>query len=157
MNHRKITYSEDQINEFLELAQEVGIAAAIRELKYPTFKTARRWAEMRGVKIELNQLSQFANDMKKYYSIEEKIFVLQLQLDRIQESLQEDDLDADSLKKISEASKRTIETMNLIENKATSINESRNFDQMDANIQAMIAEQERINEMKAQGINEGNE
>jgi hypothetical protein len=154
MSNKRKTYTEEEISEFISLAQELGIARSIRELKYPTFKTAKRWAEMRGVSLELNQLSQFANDMKQYYTLEEKLFVLQLQLDRIQEALQEDDLDPDALKKLSEASKRTIETLNLIENKATAINESRTYDQMDANIQAMIAEQEHMNEIKAASLNE---
>lgn len=143
-------YTEDQITEFLTLAQEVGIARAIRELGYPSFPMAKRWAVARDVTLPLNELSQYANDMRNYYSAEEKLYACQLQLDRIVEALNAPGKkEADELKKLSEALKRTVETMNLIEGKATNINESRNTDGFNEDYIQLLEEQERINKAKA--------
>lgn len=146
---KKTVYTEKQKIEFLELAKEMGIARAKRELGYPTFPTAKTWAKQYGVELPLNELSQYSNDMKSFYSHEEKLYSCQLTLDRIVEVLTtNDDLSPDDLKKLGEAQKRVIETMNLIEGKATHINESRSTDSFDNNINAMIEEQERMNRMK---------
>ncbi len=142
-------YTEQQKQEFLELAKEVGIARTIRELGYPSFPMAKRWAIQYSVEVPLNELSQYANDMKNYYSAEEKLYACQLQLDRIVESLNTPgSKGAEELKKLSEALKRTIETMNLIEGKATNINGT--TDGFEQDYMQLLEEQERIN--RARGI-----
>lgn len=146
---KKVTYTEDQKKEFLELAQEVGISRAIRELHYPSFAMAKRWAKQYGVEIPLNELSQYANDMKQLYGDEEKLYTGQLALDRITERLMiDDEIAGDELKKLSEAYKNTLVAMNLAQGKATNINESRVNDAFDSRINALIEEQETMNRLK---------
>lgn len=152
-SNRMKRYSEEEITEAIELAKEVGMARAIRELGYPTFHTLKKWATVRGINLELNQLSQFSNDMKKFYGYEEKVFTTQLLMDRIQEALQADDLGGDELKKLSESLKRAVETMNLLEGKATSINQTNSADPFDNDMTALLEEQERINRAKAMDNN----
>lgn len=151
---KKITYTESQKKEFLELAQEVGISRAIRELQYPSFAMAKRWANQYGVSINLNELSQYANDMKQLYGDEEKLYTGQLALDRITERLMAgEELEGDELKKLSEAYKNTLTAMNLAQGKATNINESRVQDSFDSDIQALIEQQERDNKMRESEAN----
>lgn len=146
---KKITYTENQKKEFLELAQEVGISRAIRELQYPSFAMAKRWANQYGVSINLNELSQYANDMKQLYGDEEKLYTGQLALDRITERLMAgEELEGDELKKLAEAYKSTLTAMNLAQGKATNINESRVNDAFDSRISALIEEQETMNRLK---------
>lgn len=150
----KKEYTEEERQAFLELAKEKGKARAIRELGYPTFPTAAKWAKQYGVELPLNELSLFANDMKQYYGIEEKLYAVQLLIDRTVELLNSEEvLDADQIKKAGEALKRAIETTNLIEGKATSITQSNN-DPFNNDIEALLEEQERINRAKQFNSNE---
>jgi len=145
---QKNKYSEEEIQTFLELAKEEGIARAIRTLGYPTFPTAKAWSIKYGVDLPLNELSQYANGLKSFYSHEEKLFTAQLLQDRITENLQEGVLNADELKKLSEALKRAVEVMNLIEGKATSITGTE--DPFNSDLTALLEEQDRINRAKEQ-------
>jgi hypothetical protein len=154
---KKVTYTENQKKEFLELAQEVGISRAIRELQYPSFRMAKIWAKQYGIEISLNELSQYANDMKQLYGDEEKLYTGQLALDRITERLNAgEELEGDELKKLSEAYKNTLTAMNLAQGKATAINESRTQDLFDAEMQSLIKEQEALNKIKEREANETN-
>lgn len=152
---KKQTYTEQEKLNFLELAKEVGIARARRELGYPSFTAAKNWAIEFNVELPLNELSQYANDMKQLYGNEEKLYAGQLGLDRIVERLSsKDELAGDELKKLAEAYKTTLTGMNLVENKAMNINENRTSDALDSNIRSMIEEQERINRMKEMEAND---
>lgn len=143
---QKNTYSEEEIQVFLNLAKEEGIAKAIRTLGYPTFPTAKQWGIRYGVELPLNSLSQYANGMKQLYSHEEKLYLAQLLMDRIEEALGQDVLNADELKKLGEATKRAVETMNLVEGKATSITGTE--DPFNNDLAALLEEQDRINKAK---------
>lgn len=146
---KRVTYTEEEKLEFLELAKEVGSAKAIRELGYPSFTMAKKWADQYSVEIPINALSNYANGMKQLYANEEKLMIGQLSLDRIVDRLNSsDELAGDELKKISDAYKTTLIGMNLVENKAMNISENRSNDCSDAEIAAMIEEQERLNRMK---------
>jgi len=152
---KKITYTENQKKEFLELAQEIGIAGAIRTLNYPSFAMAKRWAKQYSIELPLNALSQYANDMKELYADSEKLYTGQLALDRIVERLMtEEEIAGDELKKLSEAYKNTLTGMNLVQGKATNINESRVNDAFDSRINALIEEQETMNRLKERETNE---
>lgn len=152
---KKITYTEEQKKTFLELAQEVGISRAIRELEYPTHRMAKIWGQKYGIDLPLNELSQYANDMKQLYGDEEKLYTGQLSLDRITERLMAGvELDGDELKKLAEAYKSTLTAMNLAQGKATNINESRVQDSFDSDMIALIKEQEALNRLKEQEAND---
>lgn len=118
----KKTYTEDQIADWLQLAQEVGIGKARRQLGYPnSWITGKKWGEARGINLEVDAVKARAAATREWYVAEDKLLVCQEGLDRIHEALTENDLTPDDIKKLSDAAKRFIETMNLIEGKATSI------------------------------------
>jgi hypothetical protein len=141
-----IEYTEEQKATFLDYAKDMGIAKAIRELGYPTFPTARKWGEQYGVELPLNQLSQMANGIKVFYGSEEKLYVAQLLIDRIQEELMNDEnKTGDELKKLSDALKRAIETIQLVEGKATQITQSINSDMFDQDYAELMRDMDRLN------------
>lgn len=146
-------YTEEQRVEFLELAKDVGTARAIRELGYPSFRMAKQWAIKYGIELPLNELSQYVNDMKTMYGDEEKLYTGQLALDRITQRLNSiEDLAGDEIKKLAEAYKTTLIGMNLVQGKAMNINENRTTDNLDAEINAMLREQEYMNKQREESI-----
>lgn len=144
-----IEYTEEQKATFLDYAKDMGIAKAIRELGYPTFPTAKKWGEQYGVELPLNQLSQMVNGIKVFYASEEKVYVAQLLIDRIQDELMNsENLTGDELKKLSDALKRAIETIQLVEGKATAITQSINTDMFDQDYAELMRDMDRLNKEK---------
>lgn len=137
------TYSEQQITDWLELAKEVGITKAKRELGYPkAWLTGKRWADARGVNIDVDEVRAKAAAQREWYKDEEKLLIAQEELNRIHEALQNDSLTADDLKKLADAYKRTIETMNLVEGKATNIQETQSTDAFDEAYLRLLKEEQ---------------
>lgn len=116
-------YSEEEQSKFVELAQEIGLTPAMRELGYPkSWATASKWAEQRGVEITVDTLKQHAKEFDIYYNAKDKLLVCQEGLRRIYEDLiNETFISADDKKKLADATKRFVETMQLVEGKATEI------------------------------------
>lgn len=152
------TYSEDQITEFIEVSQEMGIGPAIRYLGYPkSYHTAKKWFVIRNIDLPtIDTLAKMAGDLGVFYSDKEKLIAAQAVLDRCVESLMEDTLDPDQLNKLANAVHKAIQTINLIEGKSTAINEQRNKDGQDLAIIDLLNEAKARNEMikqKGQDIN----
>lgn len=144
----RMNYSEDQITLFCEMAQELGISPAMRELGYPkSYSTARYWLDQRGVKITVDSLKSKASKLRHFYGYREQMLSLQTELDRIQEMLENTDLDADSINKLSSALQKTINTMELISGRVTERKESKTIDKSDLELM------ELINEAKARNAN----
>lgn len=118
---KAVRYTEEQIAALLEHAQEVGLGRAIRDLGYPAYPTAMRWAEMRGIVLDVDPVKQKAQRTANWYKDEEKILVAQAGLERVYETLQEGDLTPDDLKKLGDATKRYVEVIQLVNGEATSI------------------------------------
>lgn len=143
------TFDEQQISEFIEVANEMGIGPAMRYLGYPkSYHTAKKFYVQRNLDVPAaNTLAQMAKQLDIFYKDKEKILAAQAVLDRSVEKLYEDDtLLADDLKKISDAVHKAIVTINLIEGKSTAINESRNKDGSDLAIIDMLNEAKTRNE-----------
>ncbi len=143
------TFDENQISEFIEVANEMGIGPAMRYLGYPkSYHTAKKFYVQRNLDVPAaNTLAQMAKQLDIFYKDKEKILAAQAVLDRSVEKLYEDDtLLADDLKKISDAVHKAIVTINLIEGKSTAINESRNKDGSDLAIIDMLNEAKTRNE-----------
>lgn len=115
------TYTEDQKTALLELAQEVGLGRAIRELGYPTYPTAMYWARQRNVVIDVDPIKQRAAQTAQWYADDEKKLVAQAGLERIYEQLKENTLTADDINKLANATKKYVEIMAMIDGKPTSI------------------------------------
>lgn len=135
----RIEYSEEQKNELVTLAQEVGVARAIRELGYGSYPTVKRWATQRGVELEVDPIKQKASRTHLWYKEEEKRVVAQAGLERIFEYLEshelsQDPLTPDDIKKLTDGIKRLVETMALIDGKPTNITQSTDGDDAFTNL-----------------------
>lgn len=143
------TFTEEQITEFIENAQEMGIGPTMRYLGYPkSYHTAKKWFVQRGLDMpSIDTLAKMAGNLGVFYSDKEKIIAAQAVLDRCVESLMQDVLDSDGLNKLANAVHKAIQTINLIEGKSTVINEQRNKDGQDLAIIDLLNEAKARNEM----------
>jgi hypothetical protein len=142
-------YNDEEQAIFLELAQEIGIARAIRQLKYPnSWGTAKRWADARGIVITVDDLKAKSKEFNQWYETEELLIIAQDGMQRIHEQLQEADLTPDEQKRLAEAFQKYANTWNLLKGRATNITETRQSDGMDLEIvnllNAEIARNENI-------------
>lgn len=145
-----MAYTDNQINDFLELAQEVGITKAKRELGYPkSWSTAQYWAKQRNVKVAVDEVMQKTQLAYEQYKIEEVITIAQEGMNRVYDQLMNNNsLDADSQKKLSEAFVKHYNVWANAQGKATNINENRESAQTD--LEAHL--QDLINAEKAKNI-----
>ena len=131
-----MTYTDEEINNFLELAQEIGIGRSIRELGYPkSWSTAQRWAKLRGIEVAVDELKAKAKEFHDWYTTEEVLLVAQAGMERIAEELSlNNTLSADDMKKLGDAFTKHYQVWANVQGKATNISESRTADSMDAHL-----------------------
>lgn len=128
----KKLYTDEDINEFIELAQMKGISPAIKELGYPSFPTAQKWFREKDLEMpSIDSLKAKAGEMRVFYGDTEKKYGLQAIMNAIVEKVEENDLDADGLNKLANAYNKAIQTYNLIEGKATGISQVQSKDAID--------------------------
>ena len=142
------TYTDEQITEYIEQAQEMGIGPAMRLLGYPkSYHTAKKFFMQRNVDMPTaNTLAVMAKQLDIFYNDKEKVLAAQAVLDRSIEKLYEDDLLSDDINKLSTAIHKAIQTINLIEGKSTNISENRSKDGADLAIVDMLNEARMRNE-----------
>jgi hypothetical protein len=135
-------FTEEQVSEFIEMANEMGIGPAMRTLGYPkSYHTAKRFYTQRNIDMPTaNTLAVMAKDLAIFYNDKEKVLAAQAVLDRSIEKLYEEDLLAEDINKLSTAIHKAIQTINLIEGKSTNINENRSKDGSDLAIVDMLNE-----------------
>lgn len=134
----KTRYTEKQRADFLTLASKEGIATAIKKLGYPARDTAESWVEKYDVQVPRTPLALAATAMKSWYGITEQRIAAQAALDASYERLTEGEpvldedgthigfrpLGAREIGALASAVQRAIQTLNLVEGKATEIIES---------------------------------
>lgn len=142
------TFTEEQVSEFIEMANEMGIGPAMRTLGYPkSYHTAKRFYVQRNIDMPTaNSLAVMSKDLAIFYNDREKVLAAQAVLDRSIEKLYEDDLLAEDINKLSTAIHKAIQTINLIEGKSTNINENRNKDGQDLAIVDILNEAKMRNQ-----------
>lgn len=144
-----IKYDDSQINEFIELANDIGIGPAMNELGYPgSWATAQRWYKMRGIDTpNVDMLKSKAAQMHQFYEDKEALLVIQtgLQIAMSTYTSKWESLDPDNQKKMAEAVQKLTNSMRLLQDKANSITESRHKDSLDDELNRMIAELENNN------------
>ena len=141
-------YSNEEINEFCEVAKDEGIGKAIRLLGYPdSWGTAARWIKARGIEVPLDEIKQKAKAFHDWYETEDALIIAQEGMARISEALTSNTLSADEQKKLSEAYQKYVNSWLLLHNKATNINESRTKDSIDIGLQELLNEQRMKNQM----------
>jgi hypothetical protein len=135
-------FTEEQISEFIELAQEMGIGPSMRTLGYPkSYHTAKKFFVQRNIDMpSANSLAVMSKQLDIFYTDKEKVLAAQAVIDRTVEKLYEDDLLAEDINKLSNALHKAIQTINLIEGKSTNINENRSKDGTDLAILDILNE-----------------
>jgi len=142
-------FNEEQISEFIETANEMGIGPAMRYLSYPkSYHTAKKFYMQRNLDMPTaNTLAVMSKQLDVFYRDNEKILAAQAVIDRSVEKLYEEDLLADDINKLSNAIHKAIQTINLIEGKSTNINENRSKDGTDLAIVDMLNEAKARNNL----------
>jgi len=142
-------FNEEQISEFIECANEMGIGPAMRYLSYPkSYHTAKKFYVQRNLDMPTsNTLAAMTKNLDIFYKDNEKILAAQAVIDRSVEKLYEDDLLAEDINKLSNAIHKAIQTINLIEGKSTNINENRSKDGTDLAIVDMLNEAKARNNL----------
>ena len=141
-------FTDEQISEFIETANEMGIGPAMRYLGYPkSYHTAKKFYVQRNIDMPTaNTLAVMAKQLDIFYTDKEKVLAAQAVIDRTVEALYEDTLVSDDISKLSNAIHKAIQTINLIEGKSTNINENRSKDGSDLAIVDMLNEAKIRNE-----------
>jgi hypothetical protein len=142
------TFTEEQVSEFIECANEMGIGPAMRYLQYPkSYHTAKKFYMQRNIEMPTaNTLAVMSKQLDVFYRDKEKVLAAQAVIDRTVEALYEDALTSDDISKLSNALHKAIQTINLIEGKSTNINENRSKDGSDLAIVDMLNEAKMRNE-----------
>jgi hypothetical protein len=145
---KRITYTDKQQEEFCELAQEIGVGRAMRELGFPRhYVTSYKWLEGRGIEITKDAIKQKAAVLRVFYDQRDKALVAQAVLDRLHEKLESDDtLTADELNKIANAVQRAVQTIALVEGDATDRRETVTKDGTDIELIEMLNEARAAND-----------
>lgn len=143
------TFTEEQISEFIETANEMGIGPAMRYLGYPkSYHTAKKFYLQRSLDMPTaNTLAVMSKQLDIFYKDKDKIIAAQAIIDRAVEKLYEEDLLAEDINKLSNAIHKAIQTINLIEGKSTNINENRSKDGTDLAIVDMLNEAKARNNL----------
>ncbi len=130
-------YTDNQRNNFVAVAVDIGVAAAIEELGYPKMKsTGMKWVESAGLLDQIPTLGLAATTQGLAYGQAEQHHILSVSLDGIYQSLLDDTLEPRDRASLARAINETVQTMRLIRDEATSIVAS--VDQADSELRAAI-------------------
>lgn len=130
-------YTDEEQAAYCELAQYVGIGAAIRELGYPSYPAAMMWMEKRGVEPKEVDIMAKARQFHKYYQAEDLLKTIDEAMSVIT-SLYSSIETAAEAKQLAEAISKLVNSRQLLEGKANSIVEKRETTQQDLEIAEML-------------------
>lgn len=146
------TYTDQEKEEFVALAQQVGIGRAIRDLGYPSWPTGRDWCQERGVEVSVDTLMQAVKSFHRFYEDSDALIIVEEALSRVQEKLLTGNLDADELKKVTEALQKSMNTWLALKGKPGSITETQTKDKTDLELLAMLHNEKAKNEALERGL-----
>lgn len=132
------TYTEEQKTKFVELAQTIGIGRACRELGYPSWPAGQKWCSARGVVPAVDTMMQEIKKFHTFYETTDALLIAEEGFDRVLEKLKEVNLDADELKKVSEAYQKFVNTWQVLQGKASTITETQSKDSTDVELIEML-------------------
>lgn len=114
-------YEYEERRTFAELAGDVGLARAKRELQYPSsWSTGKKWCEEFGIEIELDELKAKAASFNSFYEETELRIVQQDLIIRALELMEDSNLTAEKLDKIAATIKKATDSIQMLRGKATS-------------------------------------
>lgn len=127
-------YTEAQKKQFVELAQELGINRARRELGYPSaWIVGHNWCENAGVVIALEELKQRAAQHQQFYTDSELLLALQDSIERAMELMANPNLSPVELEKLTTSIKKASDTIRSIQGK-----DAKADTQTDKSIEALL-------------------
>lgn len=154
---RNSKYTEEEKDVFIALAQEMGIGPAIRQTegRKPSYPTLQKWFVERNLPIPtIDSLQARAAEMRYFYDDREKKYAAQRNMEAIVESLETQRHDADGLNKLTNALHTAIKTFNLIEGKATVVQETHTKDATDLAIADLLNRTKAENALREAEISE---
>lgn len=132
-------YTDEQRKEYVDLAQEVGINRARRELGYPsTWVVGKKWCDDSGIVIPLDEIKARAAAHAQYYNDEDLLMANQDLVLRAQELMQESSLTAPELEKLANTIKKASDTIRTIQGKDTKT------DSTDKNIEQLLTKFDEV-------------
>lgn len=134
-----IRYDDTQRAVFIELAQNIGIGRAIRELGYPSYPTAQSWMRAAGVEPNVDTAYAQMKQWHTYYQVEDMLIVIDEGISAVQDLLMKVET-ADDAKKLSESLQKLVNTRLLLEGKSTSITEKREVSAEDTEFEKALRE-----------------
>lgn len=141
----RITYTDKQINDFLELAQEVGYSRAIRECGYPAYSTAIRWAKLRGVDVEIDPVMSSRRLNRSLYETDDMLAVVKEGVNRIYEDLIEGNLTADDQQRLATAYAKYADKWLVLQGRASDISSRINDDKVDLELMDLVMKERAKN------------
>ena len=145
------TYTDEEKAVFCDLAKEIGIGRAIRELGYPSYPTGVSWLSARGVEPNVDKIMQKVKAYHTYYQVEDLIVTFDNAVAVADEMIAKADT-PDDLKRIADALYKIVQTRHLLEGKATAISEKRETTQQDLEILELLNMEKARNAEIEQGM-----
>ena len=131
------TYTDQEKADFCELAKEIGIGRAIRELGYPTYPTAMAWMSARGIEPNTDKVMARVKSFHTFYNTEDLIVTFDNAVSLADELIAKAE-SGDDFKKIADALYKVVQARHLLEGKATAISEKRETTQQDLEILELL-------------------
>lgn len=146
-------YTDAQKADFLELASEIGITRAMRQLGFPlSWGVARGWLQAAGITAPVDEIKAKAAEAREWYKTEDLLLVAQEGIRRVYLELQTADLDPDQHKKMSEAFQKYVNSWRLLQEKATSITETQHKDSFDLELADVLGQEQARNALIEKGV-----
>lgn len=131
-------YSSEQEQEFCELAAEIGVREAMKELGYPSRVKAYKWIKDNAIELPtVNPLLEEARARRREYDVKSNLLLITDALEKAFELLETVD-NAKDMKSMADTIESLTRSKQLLEGKATAIDEVRQQTQQDVEINALI-------------------
>ena len=149
------TYTDQDKAEFCDMAKEIGIGRAMRQLGYPlSYLSGVQWMKARGIEPNVETTMQAIKAYHTYYQVEDMLVTMDNAISTAEEILMSAD-NADDVKKIADALYKIVQTRQLLEGKATAISEKRETTQADLMILDLINGEKARNAQIENNLSEG--
>lgn len=117
----KPSYSDEDINAFIDKAREIGIARAIKDKGYPSYTTALKWINKAGVEVPAEAAGRLMELSNKLLKQEDKAEVANKLYAHYYKAVSAENVSDLSLVRLTQGYKQLMETYRVIEGKTEEI------------------------------------
>lgn len=127
-----MAYSKEEADTFVDLALDIGMGAAQKELGYPKhYMTCRKWLDQRGVVVDIDTVKAKAKDWNVWYNDSDLTMTAQEIINKASEMISDDDISPVELEKIANSVKKAVELIRTIQGKDVKTDSTdRNIEQL---------------------------